>query len=48
METHATLKEDSTAQAEAPASSGSTKEEPTLTYIKELARNGLTKNRASW
>lgn len=40
--THAQLKEDS--QATAPvASGGATKEEPTLDYIKALARDGLSK-----
>lgn len=43
--THATLKEESSdSQAETSApSSGSTKEEPTLAYIKSLAKDGLTK-----
>ncbi len=42
--THAKLKEeDTSSDAEAPSGDGPTKEEPTLTYIKELARNGLTK-----
>ena len=43
--THAKLPEtDSSSTTEAPASSiGSTKEEPTLAYIKALARDGLSK-----
>lgn len=43
--THATLKEESSdSQTETSApSSGSTKEEPTLAYIKSLARDGLSK-----
>lgn len=42
--THAKLKEETTStETAAPASNGSTKEEPTLAYIKELARNGLSK-----
>jgi glutamate synthase domain-containing protein 2 len=42
--THAKLKEETdTPVAEAPASSGSTKEEPTLAYIKALAKDGLSK-----
>ena len=42
--THATLKEESsTKDQQAPASSGATKEEPTLAYIKALARDGLSK-----
>lgn len=43
--THAKLPEtDSSSTTEAPASnSGSTKEEPTLAYIKTLARDGLSK-----
>lgn len=42
--THATLKEESSEhEAQAPASNGSTIEEPTLAYIKSLARDGLSK-----
>ncbi|MCK0180074.1 glutamate synthase-related protein [Flavobacteriaceae bacterium S0862] len=43
--THATLKEESssTDTSSVPTSGSSTKEEPTLAYIKELASNGLTK-----
>ena len=43
--THATLKEESssTDTASLPTSGSSTKEEPTLAYIKALARDGLTK-----
>lgn len=45
--THATLKEeapkDSRSEASAPVSNGSTKEEPTLAYVKALARDGLSK-----
>ncbi len=41
--THAKLKEESESKLEAPSSQQSTKEEPTLSYIKELAKNGLTK-----
>lgn len=41
--THAKLKEEGSTDTEAPATDGSTKEEPTLAYIKELARNGLSK-----
>lgn len=41
--THAKLKEeDNTSSSEAPSINGSTKEEPTIAYIKELAKNGLT------
>ncbi|MCR9288566.1 MAG: glutamate synthase-related protein [Bacteroidetes bacterium] len=41
--THAKLKEENeNAKTEAPVNSGSTKEEPTLAYIKSLARNGLS------
>ncbi|MFT5833458.1 MAG: glutamate synthase domain-containing protein 2 [Cognaticolwellia sp.] len=41
---HATLKEEAnTSEVQAPLSSGSTKEEPTLAYIKALARDGLSK-----
>ena len=43
--THATLKEESTSgdTGSKQASSGSTKEEPTLAYIKALAKDGLSK-----
>ncbi len=42
--THAKLKEETdSSKTETPSADGSTKEEPTLAYIKELARNGLTK-----
>lgn len=42
--THATLKEEDNApQVQAAPSIGSTKEEPTLAYIKSLARDGLSK-----
>lgn len=42
--THATLKEQNdTSEASAPVSTGSTKEEPTLAYIKALAKDGLSK-----
>ena len=42
--THAKLKEeDNSTSVEVSSVDGSTKEEPTLAYIKELARNGLTK-----
>jgi glutamate synthase domain-containing protein 2 len=43
--THANLKEESTSAntVSAPASGGSTKEEPTLAYIKALAKDGLSK-----
>ncbi|ADR22317.1 glutamate synthase [Marivirga tractuosa] len=43
--THATLKEESndSAKSEAVPSSGSTKEEPTLAFIKALAKDGLSK-----
>ncbi|MDG1332777.1 MAG: glutamate synthase-related protein [Crocinitomicaceae bacterium] len=41
---HAKLKEeDDSSDAVAPSADGPTKEEPTLGYIKELARNGLKK-----
>jgi len=42
--THATLKqEDDPPRKSAPQSPGSTREEPTLAYIKSLARDGLSK-----
>lgn len=41
--THATLKAESSDTETAPASNGSTREEPTLAYIKALARDGLSK-----
>jgi len=43
--THATLKEESSSNdtKSAPTSGGSTKEEPTLAYIKALAKDGLSK-----
>lgn len=42
--THAKLGEESESYtAEAPANNGSTKEEPTLSYIKALAKDGLSK-----
>ncbi|MBL4585482.1 MAG: CDGSH iron-sulfur domain-containing protein, partial [Flavobacteriales bacterium] len=43
--THATLKEesDTSTETQAPVSSGSTTEEPTLAYIKALAKDGLSK-----
>ena len=42
--THATLKEESTTtDQQVPANSGATKEEPTLAYIKALAKDGLSK-----
>ena len=42
--THATLKEEKSEDTAAPApSGGSTKEEPTLAYIKALAKDGLSK-----
>ena len=43
--THANLKEESASAntVSAPASGGSTKEEPTLAYIKALAKDGLSK-----
>ncbi|MFK7953502.1 MAG: glutamate synthase-related protein [Ekhidna sp.] len=42
--THAKLKEgDNISETEALSDDGPTKEEPTLAYIKELAKNGLTK-----
>lgn len=42
--THAKLKEETNSSTiETPSADGPTREEPTLAYIKELARNGLTK-----
>ncbi|MEQ9164829.1 MAG: CDGSH iron-sulfur domain-containing protein, partial [Fulvivirga sp.] len=42
--THAKLPvENTSSEASAPVSSGSTKEEPTLAYIKTLAKDGLSK-----
>ena len=42
--THATLKEEmNTSETQTPVSSGSTTEEPTLSYIKALAKDGLSK-----
>ena len=42
--THAKLtEEDSSSEKQVPVSSASTKEEPTLAYIKSLAKDGLTK-----
>jgi CDGSH-type Zn-finger protein len=42
--THATLKEENTtSETLEPVSSGATKEEPTLAYIKALAKDGLSK-----
>ncbi len=43
--THATLKEEekTNSDTKAPVNNGSTREEPTLAYIKSLARDGLTK-----
>ncbi|MEX0274926.1 MAG: glutamate synthase-related protein [Flavobacteriaceae bacterium] len=42
--THTTLPEDNgTSKADAPTNVGSTREEPTLAYIKALAKDGLTK-----
>jgi len=41
--THAKLEENIASETSSPVSSGSTKEEPTLAYIKALARDGLTK-----
>ncbi len=42
--THATLKEENKEETSTPSTNiGSTKEEPTLAYIKAFARDGLTK-----
>ncbi|MBL6446720.1 CDGSH iron-sulfur domain-containing protein [Fulvivirga sp. 29W222] len=41
--THAKLKEEDNSTNPAPSGNGSTREEPTLAYIKALARDGLTK-----
>ncbi|WP_373523398.1 glutamate synthase-related protein [Aquiflexum sp.] len=41
--THAKLEQSKDSEASAPVSTGSTKEEPTLAYIKALARDGLSK-----
>ena len=42
--THAKLKEESDSlETQAPISFGSTKEEPTLAYIKSLVKDGLSK-----
>ena len=41
--THATLKEESNTVETETVSTGSTKEEPTLAYIKALAKDGLSK-----
>ena len=41
--THAKLPQENSSETETPASNGSTKEEPTLAYIKALAKDGLSK-----
>lgn len=41
--THAKLKEEDNTASDTPSNSGATKEEPTLEYIKSLARDGLSK-----
>lgn len=41
--THAKLPQENASETHATASSGSTKEEPTLAYIKALAKDGLSK-----
>jgi glutamate synthase domain-containing protein 2 len=41
--THSKLKEENTSGVSEPVSVGSTKEEPTLAYIKSLAKDGLSK-----